>query len=237
LILTQKKKALIISTFKSSGEQQMSIDLNLLEKTISDNNILFTLRFYIWEGNWISIGYHQNDFPSHWKELKEQGLIDIVRRPSGGGAVLHSGGITYALTFRKPEYRKYSYQLINAWFIKSFKTLGVDFQNGSLKKAAIIQNCFSTSNISDLLDFNGYKRIGSAQYWKKGSFLQHGEIQLNPPLELWKKVFGVNPPPKLNLAFSNVEIIEHLKKSFLENFSDPSLEHIFLNPHDLVNQI
>ena len=211
----------------------MSIDKVLLEKTNSNNNILFTFRFYLWEGNWISIGYHQKNYPEHWKDLIEQGLINIVRRPSGGGAVLHSGGITYALTFNKPEYKKFSYEFVNSWLIKSFSFLGLTLRNGSVKKGSIMENCFGTNYISDLLDENGNKRIGSAQYWKKGSFLQHGEIQLNPPLDLWIKVFNQEPPPPLNLGLSKKEIIKHLKFSFLKDFSDSSIQNIFLKPNQI----
>ena len=233
--MNYKKKALIISTVKTSGHEQMSIDIDLLEKTISNNNILFTLRFYLWEGNWISIGFHQKKFPEHWKDLREKGLIKIVRRPSGGGAVLHSGGITYSLTFNKPEYKKFSYQFINSWLIKSFAFLGITLKNGSVKKGSIKENCFSTNYVSDLVDENGNKRIGNAQYWKKGSFLQHGEIQLNPPLDLWIKIFDTEPPEPLNLYLSNKKIIKHLKNSFLENYSDSSIENIFLKPYEIKN--
>ena len=206
----------------------MSIDANLLEKTISNNNILFTLRFYQWEGNWISIGFHQKNYPEHWKNLIEKGVINIVRRPSGGGAVLHSGGITYALTFKKPEYKKFSYQFVNSWLIKSFAFLGLTLKNGSIKRGSIKENCFSTNYVSDLVDENGNKRIGSAQYWKKGSFLQHGEIQLNPPLDLWIKIFGQEPPKPLGIQLSKKKIIKNLKNSFLEYYSDSSVENIFL---------
>ena len=230
-----KKKALIISTVKSSGEKQMSIDIDLLDKTISNNDILFTLRFYLWEGNWISIGFHQKNYPEHWKDLIEKGLINIVRRPSGGGAVLHSGGITYALTFKKPEYKKFSYQFVNSWLIKSFAFLGITLKNGSVTKGSIKENCFGTNYVSDLVDENGNKRIGSAQYWKKGSFLQHGEIQLNPPLDLWIKIFEQKPPKPLSLKFSNKKIIKHLRNRFLEDYSDSSIENIFLKPHEIKN--
>jgi len=235
--LIYKKKALIISTVKLSGHQQMSIDKDLLDKTNSNNNIVFTLRFYQWTGNWISIGFHQKNYPEHWKDLIEQGLISIVRRPSGGGAVLHSGGITYALTFNKPEYKKFSYQFVNSWLIKSFALLGINLKNGSIKKGSIKLNCFGTNYVSDLVDEIGNKRIGSAQYWKRGSFLQHGEIQLNPPWDLWIKIFGQKPPQALNLKLSNKKIIKHLKNSFLEDYSDSSIENIFLKPYELKNII
>ena len=211
----------------------MSIDIDLLEKTISNSSILFTLRFYLWEGNWISIGYHQKNYPKDWEDLREKGLINIVRRPSGGGAVLHSGGITYSLTFNKPEYKKFSYQVVNNWLIKSFAFLGITLKNGSEKRGGIMENCFSTNHFSDLLDENGNKRIGSAQYWRKGSFLQHGEIQLNPPVDLWIKIFGQEPPLPINLDLSNKKIIEHLQDSFLEDFSNSSIENIFLKPNEI----
>ena len=52
--------------------------------------------------------------------------------------------------------------------------------------------------ISDLVDQDGFKRIGSAQLRKKGAFLQHGEIQTNPSKDLWFKLFREEAPPKIN---------------------------------------
>jgi len=164
--------------------------------------------------------------PPHWGKLIDDGLIKIVRRPTGGGAVLHSKGITYALTFKKSSYKSCSYEMINNWLIKSFKELGLNLQNGHLKKSIIRENCFGSSYISDLVDQDGYKRIGSAQYRKKGAFLQHGEIQINPSRDLWFKLFGEEAPPKIDLNFTNDEIIRHLKNSFLDNKSNLIIENI-----------
>ncbi len=211
----------------------MTIDLFLLHKTILENEILFTLRFYLWEGNWISIGYHQKKIPDHWIELSKKGIIKIVKRPSGGGAVLHSGGITYAITFQKPSYKKFSYQIVNKWLKNSFADLGVNLENGRKIKSEIKQNCFGTSHITDLIDQNGFKRIGSAQYWKGGSFLQHGEIQVNPPYNLWCEIFREEPPPPLEINLNREQIISHLKNSFLKNYSDKYIENIFINYKDL----
>ena len=211
----------------------MALDLSLLDKTIEDKNILFTLRFYTWEGNWISLGHHQKSFPSHWLDLKNEGKIKIIRRPSGGGAVLHSGGITYALTFKKPLYKKFSYEIVNDFLIKSFLEIGLLLKNGTIKKSAIQNNCFGSSYTSDLVDQNGYKRIGSAQYWKKGSFLQHGEIQLNPPNELWLRIFEEEAPPKIKLKLSHEKIIQYLRNSFLEHYSNLSTNNIFVSYEEI----
>ena len=219
-------KALIISTLKLSGVDQMALDLHFLDKTISEAEILFTLRFYHWEGDWVSLGYHQKTIPPHWEKLVEDCIIKIVRRPSGGGAVLHSGGITYALTFKKSSYKSFSYELVNNWLIKSFNELGLSLERGNLRKSIIKENCFGTSYISDLVDQYGFKRIGSAQYRKKGAFLQHGEIQLNPPRELWIKLFREEPPKEINLSLTNERIIKYLMNSFLETKSNLKIENI-----------
>ena len=226
-------QALIISTLKLPGTEQMALDLHFLDKTISNIEILFTLRFYHWKGDWVSLGYHQKLIPPHWEKLSRDGIIKIVRRPTGGGAVLHSGGITYALTFKKPSYKSFSYELVNNWLIKSFNELGLVLERGHLKKSIIKENCFGSSYVSDLVDQYGFKRIGSAQYRKKGAFLQHGEIQLNPPRELWIKLFGEEPPRQIDLNLTNKEIIKHLTNSFLESKSKLKIESINYQKDDI----
>ena len=69
--------------------------------------------------------------------------INIVRRPSGGGC-LHSGGITYALTFKKTYYKVLSYEMVNNWLIKSFRELGLNLQM-VIYENHIKTNCFGTS--------------------------------------------------------------------------------------------
>ena len=113
LILGLENQALIFSTNNLPGFDQMALDLNSLDQTISNPEIILTLRFYYWTGDWLSIGYHQKEIPLHWEKLLSNGEINIVRRPSGGGAVLHSGGITYALTFKKTYYKVLSYETVS----------------------------------------------------------------------------------------------------------------------------
>ena len=226
LILGIENQALIFSTNNLSGFDQMALDLNSLHQTIINPELIFTLRFYYWTGDWLSIGYHQKEIPAHWERLLLSKEINIVRRPSGGGAVLHSGGITYALTFKKSHYKVLSYKMVNDWLIKSFRELGLNLQNGNLQKSPIKNNCFGTSLISDLVDQDGFKRIGSAQYRKKNAFLIHGEIQTNPSKDLWFKLFKEEAPPKVNIGLTNDELIEHLRSSFLKNKSNLSLKNV-----------
>ena len=229
LILVIENQALIFSTNNLPGFDQMSLDLSSLDQTISNPEIILTLRFYYWAGDWLSIGYHQKEIPPHWEKLKLNKEINIVRRPSGGGAVLHSGGITYALTFKKNYYKILNYEMVNNWLIKSFRELGLNLQYGNLRKSPITSNCFGTSLISDLVDQDGFKRIGSAQYRKKGAFLQHGEIQTNPSRDLWFKLFKEEAPPKVNLKLTNDEIVQHLRNSFLKNKANMNFKNIAID--------
>jgi len=235
--LRRENHALIFSTNNLPGVDQMAFDLNSLNHTISNPEIILTLRFYYWSGDWLSIGYHQKEIPLHWEKLESNGEINIVRRPSGGGAVLHSGGITYSLTFKKTYYKILSYEMVNNWLIKSFRKLGLYLQNGNLQKSPIQSNCFGTSMISDLVDQNGFKRIGSAQYRKKGAFLQHGEIQTNPSKDLWLKLFKEEAPPKLNLDLSNDEIVQHLRNSFLESKSNMKFKYLDIKDNKIIGNL
>ena len=125
----------------------MALDLHLLDKTISEPDISLTLRFYFWDGDWLSIGYHQKIIPSYWKRLRDNGEIKIVRRPSGGGAVLHSRGITYALTYKKKSYKAGLINISGELALKKYSSIAIKdadseilingLSNGNIKKDII----------------------------------------------------------------------------------------------------
>ena len=116
--------------------------------------------------------------------------------------------------------------MVNNWLVKSFRELGLNLRYGNLRKSLIKTNCFGTSLISDLVDQDGFKRIGSAQFRKKGAFLQHGEIQTNPSKDLWFKLFKEEAPPKINLGLTNDEIVQHLRNSFLSYKSNIKFKNV-----------
>ena len=99
-------KGLLLSHIKLDGNMQMALDKFLLTKALSKSNFSIAARFYSWKGIWLSIGKNQIDIPHIWKELANQQRIEIVRRPTGGDAVLHSGGLTYSLIWKNPPKSK-----------------------------------------------------------------------------------------------------------------------------------
>ena len=181
----------LLPTLCADGPWQMALDQMLLEQT----DPVPVLRFYRWSGAWLSLGRHQRQWPDHWNDLAASGRLSIVRRPSGGQAVLHAGGLTYALVWPgAPRGRRQAYREACGWLVEGFRSLGDDLRFGDEAATGEDANCFARSTAADLVDRRGIKRIGSAQRWQRGRLLQHGEILLDPPADLWRAVFRDSTP-------------------------------------------
>jgi len=217
--MENQEKVLYLRPLKLTGPENMAIDLFLLEKSFSKNSFHMALRFYTWDGDWLSIGKNQKKIPEVWLELLKKKQINIVRRPSGGNAVLHSKGMTYALIWKDPpRNKKESYRKTTQWLKDGFKKAGVELFYGGEAARTSTSNCFATSTLADLVDKDKNKYVGSAQYWKKGHLLQHGEILMEPSRKLWNIVFE-NDPPKINGEIKERDkIISFLKESFIKTW-------------------
>ncbi|ABX08472.1 lipoyl protein ligase domain-containing protein [Prochlorococcus marinus] len=214
-------KGLVLNPVSLSGPAQMAADVMMLEKLTSDPELCLISRFYSWDGPWLSLGHNQKKIPQRWIELAKQKRLNIVRRPSGGKAVLHSSGITYALAWKSPPKKKHqAYIEASQWIINCFCQFGMQLKFGLQTPKNLSQNCFATSTNADLLDANGFKRIGSAQLWRQGNLLQHGEVLLNPCERLWEDVFET-PPPKTSLpSISKNDLESLLTKSLISYWSN-----------------
>ena len=227
------KEVLYLDPLKLSGPEQMAIDLFLLEKSFKEKDFYMALRFYTWDGDWLSIGKNQKKLPSIWLELLKNEKLKIVRRPSGGNAVLHSKGLTYALIWKyPPRNKKESYLKTSKWLREGIKKAGVDLFFGNQSVNMSNNNCFATSTLADLVDKNNNKHIGSAQYWKKGHLLQHGEILMEPSKKLWKKVFNTDPPKIKQEVKDQEKIIFFLQESFTKTWPNLHLSNYKLDNTD-----
>ena len=151
------------------------------------------LRLYRWSAPALSLGRHQQRWPEHWHEAG----VELVRRPSGGRAVLHAGSLTYALVMRPQQReRQAAYRHCCQWLLEALAEAGqpVHFGQASATAAAQHSSCFATATAADLVSGDGGKRIGSAQLWRGPALLQHGCLLLHPPASLWRQLFGVDPP-------------------------------------------
>lgn len=170
----------------------MAIDRWLLEQHQAGKHPP-VLRFYTWASPTISLGYHQRRWSSSWQQLVWQEMpIQLVRRPTGGRAVLHQGDLTYmVVTSGLSSKRIEAYQAICEFLIQGWRSLGVDLHYGSAGRGYIHNpNCFGTATGADLVLADGIKLIGSAQLRRGTAILQHGSIRLEPDTKLFTQVFG-----------------------------------------------
>ena len=176
-----------------------------------------TLRFYTWEPAAISLGYHQRRWPEFWQTLTYQGQpLDLVRRPSGGRAVLHQGDLTYAVvTSGLPQRRLEAYQTLCQFLIEGWRSLDFELQYGSSHRNYIHNpNCFGTATGADLVLSDGTKLIGSAQLRRGTTILQHGSIRLNVDPELYYQVFQQDAPPSI-LSQGYSQSLEQLQQQII----------------------
>ncbi len=181
----------LIPDLVADGATQMAIDAWLLDQLIGAQSPP-TLRFYRWQPTAISLGYHQKQWPNRWRSLTWQNQsIDVVRRPSGGRAVLHQGDLTYAITMPLRGDRKTAYRYICNALIAAWQELGVTLTYGTAGSNYRHQaNCFDLATAADLVTPEGYKLIGSAQLRRDRGLLQHGSMRLSPNLDIHTYVFG-----------------------------------------------
>jgi len=203
---------------------QMAIDEWLLEQHQLDQS-LSVLRFYTWTPPAISLGYHQRQWPNHWNCLIWQGQqLDLVRRPSGGRAVLHHGDLTYALiTSGMTGSRRQVYQKLCQFLIEGWRSLHVPLHYGTAGRSYIRNpNCFGTATGADLIMETGAKFIGSAQLRRGQAILQHGSMQLHPNPTLVQQVFDVSldtAPKMLKIDYPFNTIIQALTTAACQCFS------------------
>lgn len=173
-----------------------------------------TLRFYTWAPVALSLGYHQHRYPAFWQQLTWQGeAVQLVRRPSGGRAVLHQGDLTYAvITSGLSGSRMQAYQTICEFLIQGWSAIGVNLHYGESKRGYIHNaNCFGTATIADLVLADGAKLIGSAQLRRGNAILQHGSMRLEPDRALFEQVFDAELlQPKLPLSLTGDDLMQRI---------------------------
>ncbi|MBD1939673.1 lipoate--protein ligase family protein [Microcoleus sp. FACHB-68] len=198
-----------IPLLQASGDVQMAIDRWLLQQHGAGLHPP-TLRFYTMSPPALSLGYHQHRWPEFWQQIKWQGMpVDVVRRPTGGRAVLHQGDLTYAVvTSKLAGNRIQAYQAICGFLIAGWRSLGIELHYGDAGRSYIHNpNCFGNATGADLVTDAGVKLIGSAQLRRDGAILQHGSMRLQPDIKLFSQVFGEEATPaalSLNMSIETI---------------------------------
>lgn len=178
----------------NTGKNNMQIDSDLLEFAIKEQLTEPIFRLYSWYPACISLGRNQNEDFLDENFLKLNN-IDMVRRLTGGRALLHDDELTYSYicsskALKNGESVVQSYKEISEFLIEGFKKLGIELGFPENKRPHTkFDYCMSISTGADLC-YKGKKLIGSAQFRKEGYILQHGSILFTYDKTLIEKLFN-----------------------------------------------
>ena len=202
-----------------NGQNNMRIDEELLNQAIENQSHDKIFRLYGWEPACISLGRNQDDKFIN-REIIKKYNIDVVRRLTGGRALLHDKEITYSFvapisSLKNGETVIESYKEISQILRDVFEALGIKLTLGGEKGVHTkFDYCMLISTGADLC-YKGKKLIGSAQCRKQGYILQHGSILLDYNRELLEALF--NESVSTNSIISLKEINPNLTQENIIN--------------------
>ena len=211
-----------------TGEENMRIDSDLLDKAIENQTQEPIFRLYAWSPKCVSLGRNQGAGVNISNNINETSFkdIDVVRRVTGGRALLHDNEITYsyispASIIPNGQTIKESYKYISGILIDFFKTLGVELDfgggvNGTNGVNVRHDYCMLISTGADVC-YKDKKIIGSAQYRKSGYILQHGSILFGYDKELLEELFHEEVSPD-SITTVNEILPQLTKEEFVEKF-------------------
>jgi lipoyl(octanoyl) transferase len=173
----------LIRTPPAPGAWNMAVDEALMA-SVSEGGAP-VLRFYRWTPACLSLGRNQPAAGHYSPDELERLGIDVVRRMTGGRAVLHDEELTYSAIVgdRKLGTPRQVYRAINAALAAGLQRLGVAaalVPAGATIPVPSTTPCFADP-VPDEVAAAGAKLIGSAQVRLGGVLLQHGSLPLRPP--------------------------------------------------------
>lgn len=187
------------------GKENMERDLEIMDE-VSKGDCPPTLRLYRWSPPAVSIGYFQDENEVVDLAACRDSGIDVVRRPTGGRAVLHDQDLTYSIIV--PEAHPFInmggvidvYRGISRGIVTAFSLLGIVASIAPEEESGAglaPGSCFDTTSAYEIR-VDGKKVVGSAQLRRDGIVLQHGAIIFKLPTDLYRKVLKKDNLPVRN---------------------------------------
>jgi lipoyl(octanoyl) transferase len=171
----------VLETPPAPGQWNMALDDTLVESVRAGDAPI--LRFYRWRPACVSLGRNQPTSDA-WNPSRLARLgVDLVRRPTGGRAVLHDDELTYSVVapvgvLGTP---RSVYRLVNEILVDGLARLGaaagIQASTGARAPLPSTTPCFAEPVEGEVLA-GRRKLIGSAQVCRDGVLLQHGSLPL-----------------------------------------------------------
>ena len=200
---------LIVEGEPRTGAWNMAIDEALLLEHAAGKTPP-TLRFYRWDPAAVSLGYFQDPATEVDQAACRSLGIAVVRRPTGGRAVLHDREVTYSVVVggrRLPGSVVETYRRLAEGLVLGLRALGAEAvlapEKAARERAAreratpegsgqALGACFEVPSSYEII-VGGRKVVGSAQVRRKGVILQHGSIPLVLDADRLARVLGFPP--------------------------------------------
>jgi lipoate-protein ligase A len=185
--MTTTRWRLINSGFMT-GSENMALDEALLESVVNGASDPI-LRFYRWAPATVTLGYAQPLAKAVNLSACQQLGIDVVRRCTGGRAVLHADDVTYSVIAPERDgpfpgdilgsYRMIAEALRDALCKLGLTAVLTPRRERNIKEETTHPSaCFVAPSSYELV-YDGCKMTGSAQKRNGTAFLQHGSIPVN----------------------------------------------------------
>ncbi|MGQ9617518.1 MAG: lipoate--protein ligase family protein [Candidatus Aminicenantia bacterium] len=175
---------IIIEEYPNKPAFNMAMDESIFN-FVQKNPGTSVLRFYRWKPPALTIGYAQDASKVADLDFLNKEKIELVRRITGGKAVLHDDEITYSLSSSHPllvenKSVNESFYLISSALLEGLKILGISATLSTKKFENLYKTnlpCFSYPTGNEIT-FDGKKLVGSAQKRVKNALIQHGSIPI-----------------------------------------------------------
>jgi len=180
----------VIYSGHNDGHYNMAVDEAIME-SVAAQVVPPTLRIYGWSPPAVSLGRFQEVEQQVDIEALRQRGWSLVRRPTGGRAILHDDEVTYSVCVPQDQIEDgysiiRSYRCLSRGIQRGLELLGVEAELGRKSPATGGKGsghqqsaiCFSHSTRADMVAA-GRKIVGSAQVRKNGVILQHGSVPIS----------------------------------------------------------
>jgi lipoate-protein ligase A len=217
----------LLDTPPADGAWNMALDEALAESVREGGAPV--LRFYRWSPPCLSLGRNQPADGRYDPEALRARGLDVVRRPTGGRAVLHDRELTYSVAVPDGVLGppRAAYSAVNRALVAGLRRLGVDAstqgETGRRAPLPSLAPCFAEPVEGEVVA-GGRKLVGSAQRRLDGVILQHGSLPVEDDqstvADLLREPAGADAPaalaPLLGRAPEWSELVEALAAGWRE---------------------
>lgn len=224
----------LIDSGPGSASYNMALD-EAIATLVRKKDLPPVLRLYGWDRPSLSLGYFQSslDIDIDYCEAED---IPIVRRPTGGRAILHGDELTYsfsACTYQGPFSKGLldSYKKISAAFHLAFRKIGICTERKlKREKGSVLAGsplCFQSSSYGEIL-INNRKIVGSAQKRWCDGLLQQGSIPYSFDAQKIRNIFGGENTTSLQDCTVGLrEVLPEFNEGLFKEIAAASFEEAF----------